>query len=480
MADQLALLFGNVPRGVLNAVYQRCGGDLDRAAMILMERDHSNDQASPTRPQASVERGKKVGVKRSVSTVSSRDGSQRKATKAEEKASTCTSTSTSTNTVVPVASLTSFFTASSPLASPSLDVFGAEEEEEGERDAVDDVRAERGDTAHALYDSVADGIEATAVPSPVSASSDISTHGKTEALCLTCDMSVFEPSSTIYAKGVPYLLVANTLETLSVTSSRNNKMGLLVNLFRQILVSAANHSTAVATVRLCTNSLSNPYEDFSIGVAGKLVSAALLEATGAKQHELSAASRVTGDIGDAALRLKSRQRLLVQPAALTVEGVYTTLRSLGEMLGERSQDKKKSAIVKTLRACRGPEIRWITRTLVSNIRTGATIISVLGCVCVASLIHHDFAGAVPDKTVMREAVDAVKLAYSLCPDVVRIVGALAMGGPRMMQSECTFRLMVPVQPMLAKPGVSFDSFLFCFPFSFSYCVFLFCCGVFLC
>jgi ATP-dependent DNA ligase len=96
----------------------------------------------------------------------------------------------------------------------------------------------------------------------------------------------------------------------------------------------------------------------------------------------------TGDLGDAAQRFKSKQQLLVNPGPLTVRDVYKTLREVCAQSGDGSEGRKKALLVRLMRACRGAELRYIVRTLVQHIRTGATLTSVLAALSVAAELHR--------------------------------------------------------------------------------------------
>jgi hypothetical protein len=148
--------------------------------------------------------------------------------------------------------------------------------------------------------------------------------------------------------------------------------------------------------------------------------------------------------------VKSKQKLLLAPEPLTLQGVFQSILDMSKLKGtsigtrctfclrrclarvrqnrrasrhtraERkssyppawsspfrcgwagpgSGDRKKSTMVKMLASCRGIETRFLVRTLVQNVRTGATLTSVLSALAMAAVLHHNHKGT-PHRLCMR-------------------------------------------------------------------------------
>ena len=73
---------------------------------------------------------------------------------------------------------------------------------------------------------------------------------------------------------------------------------------------------------------------------------------------------------------------------LTVRRVLETLRAIASEKGAGSAGRKKDLVLGLMRAAREGEIRWLTRTLIRNMRIGANKISVLHALASASEEHH--------------------------------------------------------------------------------------------
>jgi len=245
----------------------------------------------------------------------------------------------------------------------------------------------------------------------------------------------------------PYLHVAATCAAVSATRSRIAIAASLTNFFRALL---SNDTAALlpALYLLCGRVAPEHEGGAELGVGGSAVAAALAEATGSSRAAVGELYRRLGDLGDAAAQLKGGQRQLVAPKPLGIAAVFAELKAIGAEKGEGGAARRKARIVRLLRACRGPEARFLVRTLVCNLRIGASRFTVL-----AALAHacaHAAAAAPPAKEELEAASAAVAKAYALCPSFDALVPALLEGGVEAARRIC---LMpgVPCAPMLAQP-----------------------------
>ncbi|CAG9464257.1 unnamed protein product [Pedinophyceae sp. YPF-701] len=253
---------------------------------------------------------------------------------------------------------------------------------------------------------------------------------------------------------VPYLHVANTLEVLASTSGRNAGSDALTNMFRSVF--ALRRSEITDVVYATIGKLAPDYEGGAdMGVGGSTVIQAICEATGTQRARISKLYRETGDLGDAAGKLSGGQALLRAPKPLTVAKVMGTLRKIAAAQGSGSQLQKRSAAVGLLRACRGCEMRFLVRTLSSNLRVGAGWRTVLAALGRAALLDEERRNGSAPTSVPKKRLDAagqlVLDAYQTCPSVNEVVDALLAGPVEDLPARSGARLMAPVQPMLAIP-----------------------------
>ena len=94
--------------------------------------------------------------------------------------------------------------------------------------------------------------------------------------------------------------------------------------------------------------------------------------------------------------------------------------------------------------CQGEEVRFLVRTLLHNLRTGATGKTLEAAVATAIVKHRG-----GDEDDVAEAVAAFKVCYSQHPIWSALVHSLLEGGTARMQSVCKPTPGIPIQPMLA-------------------------------
>ena len=257
--------------------------------------------------------------------------------------------------------------------------------------------------------------------------------------------------------------------------------------------------------------------------------------------------------------LKSSQRVLRAPPPLTLGGVLAALRGMAGDRGQGSAGRRQAAVARLLRACRRAppasararprhqpgrrrllrgrcgarknvlapctrwgvvpsnnqarhpatiplrdvEIRYVVRTLVSNLRVGAGWRSVVGPLGKAALIHREgpgWGGRVPKKRLdeagaaagargrggwggfglpaaprpcpaarrptagaglllriahhARPPPPGTVAAYLTCPNLPLLATELLAAGPFALAAAARPRAGVPVQPMLASPATS--------------------------
>lgn len=92
--------------------------------------------------------------------------------------------------------------------------------------------------------------------------------------------------------------------------------------------------------------------------------------------------------GDVAFEAKKTVRLLVQPTPLVCHKVFSTLLTLTRLKGSGSQDRKTATVKQLLVAAKGEEVRFVTRTIVANLRIGAVRLSLLTALARATCLSR--------------------------------------------------------------------------------------------
>ena len=243
----------------------------------------------------------------------------------------------------------------------------------------------------------------------------------------------------------PYIHVANALFCLESTKKRLRISDILTNMFRAILT--LSPCDLLPALYLTLGKIAPDYMNVELSIGGSTVAAAISEATGVTRSRMSELYKKEGDLGNIAHLCKQNQRTLVSPKPLLVRTVYQTLKQISEERGAGSAKRKKSLILKLMTSCRGSEIKYLTRTLVQNLRVGASRISILSALGRAASFH--FYGK-PTKDQEEKASESIGKVYAVCPNLDIIVDVLLSKGLEEISRACCLIPGVPVKPMLAK------------------------------
>lgn len=172
-----------------------------------------------------------------------------------------------------------------------------------------------------------------------------------------------------------------------------------------------------------------------------------------------------GDIGLVAEGSRSGQRTLFPPPPLTIAGVFKTLREIGNVKGSKSGDFKKGKIKGMLVSCKGPEARYIVRSLQGNMRIGFSekgVIAALGRA--VALTPPSLTLPLPildarqhmSREKMEEQIENysgyIKQAFTEVPSYELLCDALLKYGPAALPGKCFLTPGIPVKVMLGKPA----------------------------
>lgn len=149
----------------------------------------------------------------------------------------------------------------------------------------------------------------------------------------------------------------------------------LANFLRSVI---ALSPTELATcLHLCLNQLAPAYEGIELGIAETNLMKVIAQTTGRSMAQVRQDARDTGDLGLVAEQSKSTQRMMVEPAALTVPAIFAKLRDIAQKTGAASTNTKADKIQAIFVACRQSEARYFIRSLLGKLRIGLAEQSVL-------------------------------------------------------------------------------------------------------
>ncbi|XP_069186184.1 DNA ligase 1 isoform X2 [Procambarus clarkii] len=266
---------------------------------------------------------------------------------------------------------------------------------------------------------------------------------------------------------VPYLALAKTMELIENTSGRLKTIEILANFFRSVIVLMPDD--LLHCVYLCLNKVAPSFEGIELGIGETILMRAIAQSSGRSVEKIKLDAEQKGDLGIVAEQSRSNQRVMFQPANLTVRGVFEKLKEIALMTGTASQSKKIDKIKGMFVACRLSEARYLIRSLSGKLRIGLAEQSVLQALAQACFLTP------PGQTYPPEVIDAgkkmapdklkakldnygliLKTTYCEFPSYDKIIPVLLNEGLEELPNHCQLTPGIPLKPMLAHPtsGVS--------------------------
>nr|CAD7575313.1 unnamed protein product [Timema californicum] len=162
-------------------------------------------------------------------------------------------------------------------------------------------------------------------------------QGKVKQPCLEYnpDKGSYDPiqdASWRHGDKVPYSALARTLEKIENVSARLKMIEILSNYFRSVIVLSPDD--LLASIYLCLNKLAPAYEGIELGIAETTLIRTIAQSTGRSVAQVKSDVADTGDIGIVAEQSRGNQRMMFQPARLTVRAVFDKLLEIATLEGK--------------------------------------------------------------------------------------------------------------------------------------------------
>lgn len=127
------------------------------------------------------------------------------------------------------------------------------------------------------------------------------------------------------------MALSRTFELIESESSRLKMIEILANFLRSVI--ALSKDDLVACIYLCLNQLAPAYEGVELGVAETYLMKAIAQSTGRELSKIKNDVQKEGDLGIVAEKSRSNQKMMFQPAAHTINGVFSKLKSIANLSG---------------------------------------------------------------------------------------------------------------------------------------------------
>jgi len=162
-----------------------------------------------------------------------------------------------------------------------------------------------------------------------------------------------------------YQTLAETYQEIEKTPKRLEKIDILAKFLSTL------QDEDKETLYLLLGNIYPDYDQRKIGIAQQLVIKALSKVTGLSSERITAEWKKIGDLGLVAEKfIKGKKQSTLSSTVLKVEKVLSNLRKLPELEGEGTVDKKMSLINELLSSSSSLEAKYITRTLLEDLRIG--------------------------------------------------------------------------------------------------------------
>lgn len=163
-----------------------------------------------------------------------------------------------------------------------------------------------------------------------------------------------------------YQELVNVYSALEETTKRLEKTEIIVDFIKDL-----DEETLEQVGLLILGTIFPAWSDEEIGIGTKLVTKAVADATGTTVDKVEDAVREEGDIGLACVKLfsnKSQTTFFSKP--LTISFVFDSLRKLSKISGPRSTNRKIDIILELLSVASATEAKYLTRTILEELRIG--------------------------------------------------------------------------------------------------------------
>lgn len=234
-----------------------------------------------------------------------------------------------------------------------------------------------------------------------------------------------------------YRVLAEALERLERTPGYLEKNAIIVELLKQ-----TPKEEMERVVYLLLGRPWPAYVSKETGVGPQQLKKALSQASGHSLAEIEKRMAKVGDLGEVAAELmKAKKQVTLFSQPLTVERVFEKVKSLPELTGEGSMERKIGVVAELLSDASPPEAKFVVRTVLGDLRVGIA------------------------EGRMRDAIAAtfglppeeVEKAYMLTTDYAVVAKAAAQGEGALR--ALGIEVGHPVNPMLAQRAESIEEIL---------------------
>ncbi|CAA9990642.1 DNA ligase I, putative [Plasmodium knowlesi strain H] len=190
----------------------------------------------------------------------------------------------------------------------------------------------------------------------------------------------------------------NQIEELkgSGTGSKKNVAIILSNVFRVLIYYSPND--LIPAVYITLNKVAPDYLNVEAGVGEALILKTMSEAYSRTESSIKKDLQQIEDLGIIAESCSCKMRTIFPLPRLTIQSVFNELKSIPNLSGSNSQQKKREVIKKLLVSAKTSEAKYIVRFLQQRLRIGVNSATVLQALSYAFILTRPF---IPEEIVQK-------------------------------------------------------------------------------
>ncbi|KAI4834614.1 DNA ligase I [Plasmodium brasilianum] len=188
----------------------------------------------------------------------------------------------------------------------------------------------------------------------------------------------------------------NQIEELkgSGTGSKKNVAIILSNVFRVLIYYSPND--LIPAVYITLNKVAPDYLNVEAGVGEALILKTMSEAYSRTEASIKKDLQQIEDLGIIAESCSCKMRTIFPLPRLTIQFVFNELKSIPNLSGSNSQQKKREVIKKLLVSAKTTEAKYIVRFLQQRLRIGVNSATVLQALSYAFILTRP---SIPDEII---------------------------------------------------------------------------------
>jgi len=168
-----------------------------------------------------------------------------------------------------------------------------------------------------------------------------------------------------------YKKLCEVYEELEKDSSRLKKTEIVSEFLKNLKKDIIRNDKNLEIIYLLQGRTWPDYIEKEFGISTQLTIKAIAKASGTNEKELIHKFKKIGDLGKVAEEVfKHKKQSTLYSQVLTTDKVIENLKKLPELQGKGSVDKKMSIIAELLSSSSSIEAKYITRTLLNDLRIG--------------------------------------------------------------------------------------------------------------